>query len=162
VEKENMNNDIVPGFDDEPTNEHIRKWHDCSLDHPKIVLERVVGLPECLILRLCGPLMEVSQGFFSERIMRPMKAGFRQYVFDCTMLDKDKPRYWFHLAESIQLMAYIFPVVLIGIEENNQTWVADWIGDSAKISERGVLFPSDTLQALLNIKRYVEENGDNR
>lgn len=91
------NNDIVPGFDNESTNAHWREWHDVSLDHPHICLVSVEQVKNCLMLRLAGLLHQGSSGYFSERVLRAINAGYTRLIFNCENLEDTTGMNWYPL-----------------------------------------------------------------
>jgi len=70
-----INNDIVPGFDDEK---------DDSL---KIKLQKVADAEGCLILTLNGYIDTYNSNFFQKRIQKAIEAGFIRLIFCCGSLN---------------------------------------------------------------------------
>jgi len=66
-----INNDIVPGFDDEK---------DESL---KIKLQRVNEVEGCLVLYLTGYIDTYNSNYFQKRVLKAIEAGFIRLVFHC-------------------------------------------------------------------------------
>jgi len=66
-----LNNDIVPGFDDEK---------DDSL---KIKLDKVTGAQKCLMLSLTGYIDTYNSNFFQKRVQKAIESGFVRLVFSC-------------------------------------------------------------------------------
>jgi hypothetical protein len=91
------NNDIMPGFDDESTNAHWREWHDVSLDHPHISLVNVEQVKNRLLLRLTGLLHQGSSGYFSERVLRAINAGYTRLILNCENLEDTTRMNWYPL-----------------------------------------------------------------
>jgi anti-sigma B factor antagonist len=65
-----MNNDIVPGFDDEKD------------DRLKIRLKRIDGVPCCLMLSLAGYLDTHNHLNFHTRVLKAIEAGFIRLIFN--------------------------------------------------------------------------------
>lgn len=70
-----MNNDIVPGFDDEK---------DDSL---KILLDKVEEAPRCLMLSLTGYIDTYNSNFFQKRVQKAIETGFVRLIFQCSGLN---------------------------------------------------------------------------
>ena len=70
-----MNNDIVPGFDDEK---------DDSL---KIRLQKIEEIPGCLVLYLTGYIDTYNSNYFQKRVTKAIEAGFIRLVFHCSGLN---------------------------------------------------------------------------
>jgi anti-anti-sigma factor len=70
-----MDNNIVPGFDDEK---------DESL---KINLQGVPGIDDCLILTLNGYIDTYNSSYFQKRVQKSVDAGFIQLIFNCSGLN---------------------------------------------------------------------------
>jgi anti-anti-sigma factor len=66
-----INNDIVPGFDDEK---------DESL---KIKLQRANEVEGCLVLYLTGYIDTYNSNYFQKRVLKAIEAGFIRLVFHC-------------------------------------------------------------------------------
>ncbi|MDR3248357.1 MAG: STAS domain-containing protein [Treponema sp.] len=66
-----VNNDIVPGFDDEK---------DDSL---KIKLQKIDGIEGCLVLYLTGYIDTYNSNYFQKRIAKAIEGGFIRLVFQC-------------------------------------------------------------------------------
>lgn len=66
-----MNNDIVPGFDDEK---------DDSL---KIRLQKIDEVSGCLVLYLTGYIDTYNSNYFQKRIARTIETGFIRLIFHC-------------------------------------------------------------------------------
>jgi anti-anti-sigma factor len=66
-----INNDIVPGFDDEK---------DESL---KIKLQLAEDIDSCLILFLAGYIDTYNSNFFQKRIAKAIEYGYTRLVFQC-------------------------------------------------------------------------------
>jgi anti-anti-sigma factor len=69
------NNDIVPGFDDDK---------DDSL---KIKLEKIDGVPRCLMLTLTGYIDTYNSNFFQKRIQKAIESGNVRLIFQCSGLN---------------------------------------------------------------------------
>ncbi len=70
-----MNNDIVPGFDDEK---------DDSL---KIRLQKIEEVPGCLVLYLTGYIDTYNSNYFQKRVARTIESGFIRLIFHCAGLN---------------------------------------------------------------------------
>jgi anti-anti-sigma factor len=70
-----INNDIVPGFDDEK---------DESL---KIKLQRVTEVEGCMVLLLTGYIDTYNSNYFQKRVQKAIEAGFIRLVFQCGSLN---------------------------------------------------------------------------
>jgi anti-anti-sigma factor len=70
-----INNDIVPGFDDEK---------DESL---KIKLQNVPGIDGCIILILNGYIDTYNSTYFQKRVQKLVETGFIRMIFDCAGLN---------------------------------------------------------------------------
>jgi len=70
-----MNNDIVPGFDDEK---------DDSL---KIRLQKIDQAQGCLVLYLTGYIDTYNSNYFQKRVAKTIEAGFIRLVFHCAGLN---------------------------------------------------------------------------
>jgi len=70
-----LNNDIVPGFDDEK---------DESL---KIKLDKITEAPRCLLLSLTGYIDTYNSNFFQKRIQKAIESGFVRLIFQCGSLN---------------------------------------------------------------------------
>jgi anti-anti-sigma factor len=66
-----INNDIVPGFDDEK---------DESL---KIKIQKVPEVEGCLVLTLNGYIDTYNSNYFQKRIHKTIEAGFVRLIFHC-------------------------------------------------------------------------------
>lgn len=66
-----MNNDIVPGFDDEK---------DDSL---KIRLQKIDEAPGCLVLYLTGYIDTYNSNYFQKRVAKTIETGFIRLIFHC-------------------------------------------------------------------------------
>lgn len=66
-----MNNDIVPGFDDEK---------DDSL---KIKLQKVDEVQGCLVLYLTGYIDTYNSNYFQKRVQKSIESGFIRLIFHC-------------------------------------------------------------------------------
>jgi anti-anti-sigma factor len=66
-----INNDIVPGFDDEK---------DESL---KIKIQKVPDVEGCLVLTLNGYIDTYNSNYFQKRINKTIEAGFVRLIFHC-------------------------------------------------------------------------------
>jgi anti-anti-sigma factor len=70
-----MNNDIVPGFDDEK---------DDSL---KIRLQKIEEAPGCLVLYLTGYIDTYNSNYFQKRVAKTIEGGFIRLIFHCAGLN---------------------------------------------------------------------------
>ena len=70
-----LNNDIVPGFDDEK---------DDSL---KIKLEKVTEASKCLLLNLTGYIDTYNSNFFQKRVQKAIESGYVKLIFQCGSLN---------------------------------------------------------------------------
>ncbi len=70
-----MNNDIVPGFDDEK---------DDSL---KIRLQKIDEVPGCLVLYLTGYIDTYNSNYFQKRVAKVIETGFIRLIFHCAGLN---------------------------------------------------------------------------
>ncbi len=70
-----MNNEIVPGFDDEK---------DDSL---KIRLQKIDEVSGCLVLYLTGYIDTYNSNYFQKRVAKTIEAGFIRLVFHCAGLN---------------------------------------------------------------------------
>ena len=70
-----VNNDIVPGFDDEK---------DESL---KIKLERVGNEGKYLLLTMAGYIDTYNSNLFQKRVQKAIEAGFIKLIFQCNSLN---------------------------------------------------------------------------
>ena len=70
-----MNNEIVPGFDDEK---------DDSL---KIKIQNVPDIDGCLVLFLNGYIDTYNSNYFQKRILKAIEAGFIRLIFNCGNLN---------------------------------------------------------------------------
>lgn len=70
-----VNNDIVPGFDDEK---------DESL---KIKLQEVEDVDRCLILNLSGYIDTYNSSYFQKRVQKVIDTGFIRLIFSCANLN---------------------------------------------------------------------------
>jgi anti-sigma B factor antagonist len=66
-----MNNEIVPGFDDEK---------DDSL---KIRLQKITEVPGCLVLYLTGYIDTYNSNYFQKRVAKTIESGYIRLVFHC-------------------------------------------------------------------------------
>jgi anti-anti-sigma factor len=66
-----INNDIVPGFDDEK---------DDSL---KMKIEKIDGAPRCLMLTLKGYIDTYNSNFFLIFVQKVIEGGFVRLIFQC-------------------------------------------------------------------------------
>jgi len=66
-----VNNDIVPGFDDEK---------DDSL---KIKLDKIDETDKCLLLTLTGYIDTYNSNFFQKRVQKAIDAGYNKLIFQC-------------------------------------------------------------------------------
>ena len=69
-----INNNIIPGFDEEK---------DDSL---KISLDKVSDLPNCIRIYLNGYIDTYNSNFFQKKIAKVIEAGFINIIFNCTAL----------------------------------------------------------------------------
>ena len=70
-----LNNDIVPGFDDEK---------DESL---RIKLQKVSDVEGCLVLILNGYIDTYNSNYFQKRVQKAIEAGFVRLIFSCNGLN---------------------------------------------------------------------------
>jgi len=70
-----VNNDIVPGFDDEK---------DESL---KIKLQKASDVDGCLVLTLNGYIDTYNSNYFQKRVQKAIEAGFIRLIFGCSGLN---------------------------------------------------------------------------
>jgi len=70
-----MNNDIVPGFDDEK---------DDSL---KIRLQKIDEVAGCLVLYLTGYIDTYNSNYFQKRVAKTIESGFTRLIFHCAGLN---------------------------------------------------------------------------
>ena len=70
-----INNDIVPGFDNEK---------DESL---KIKLQKIPNVDGCLVLELNGYIDTYNSILFQKRIQQAIEAGFIRLIFNCSSLN---------------------------------------------------------------------------
>ena len=70
-----MNNDIVPGFDDEK---------DDSL---KIRLQKIDEVAGCLVLYLTGYIDTYNSNYFQKRVSKTVESGFTRLIFHCAGLN---------------------------------------------------------------------------
>ena len=70
-----VNNDIVPGFDDEK---------DDSL---KIKLQKATDVEGCLVLYLTGYIDTYNSNFFQKRVAKAIETGFIRLIFQCGSLN---------------------------------------------------------------------------
>ncbi|MBN2552023.1 MAG: STAS domain-containing protein [Spirochaetaceae bacterium] len=70
-----MNNDIVPGFDDEK---------DDSL---KVRLQKVDEVAGCLVLYLTGYIDTYNSNYFQKRVSKTIESGFTRLIFHCAGLN---------------------------------------------------------------------------
>ena len=70
-----VNNDIVPGFDDEKD------------DNLKIKLDKVSQTPRCLLLTLTGYIDTYNSSYFQKRVQKVIEAGFVGLIFQCNSLN---------------------------------------------------------------------------
>ncbi|MBW8003463.1 MAG: STAS domain-containing protein [Planctomycetes bacterium] len=66
-----MNNDIVPGFDDDK---------DDSL---KIRLQKIDDVPGCLVLYLTGYIDTYNSNYFQKRVARTIDSDYTRLIFHC-------------------------------------------------------------------------------
>ncbi len=66
-----MNNDIVPGFDDDK---------DDSL---KIRLQKIDQVSGCLVLYLTGYIDTYNSNYFQKRVTKAIEVGFTRLIFHC-------------------------------------------------------------------------------
>jgi anti-sigma B factor antagonist len=70
-----MNNDIIPGFDDEKE------------DSIKIRLQKIEDIPGCLVFYLTGYIDTYNSNYFQKRVTRAIEAGFIKLVFNFSGLN---------------------------------------------------------------------------
>ena len=70
-----INNDIVPGFDDEK---------DDSL---KIKLQKINEVDGCLVLYLTGYIDTYNSNYFQKRVQKVIECGFFKLIFQCGSLN---------------------------------------------------------------------------
>ena len=70
-----VNNDIVPGFDDEK---------DDSL---KIKLQKIEEATGCLVLYLTGYIDTYNSNYFQKRVQKAIEGGFLKLIFQCGSLN---------------------------------------------------------------------------
>ena len=70
-----LNNDIVPGFDDEK---------DDSL---QIKLQRVTETNDCLLMILAGYIDTYNSTFFQKRVQKAIETGYIKLIFQCGSLN---------------------------------------------------------------------------
>jgi anti-anti-sigma factor len=70
-----INNDIVPGFDDEK---------DDSL---KIKLQKIEDADKCMVLTLTGYIDTYNSNFFQKRVQKAIEAGYIRLIFQCGSLN---------------------------------------------------------------------------
>jgi anti-anti-sigma regulatory factor len=70
-----INNDIVPGFDDEK---------DDSL---KIKLQKITETDGCLVLYLTGYIDTYNSTYFQKRVQRVIDNGYIRLIFQCAGLN---------------------------------------------------------------------------
>jgi len=70
-----VNNDIVPGFDDEK---------DDSL---KIKLQKIEDVDRCLVLNLNGYIDTYNSSYFQKRVQKVIDAGYTRLIFGCVSLN---------------------------------------------------------------------------
>ena len=70
-----MNNDIVPGFDDEK---------DDSL---KVRLQKIDEVAGCLVLYLTGYIDTYNSNYFQKRVSKTIESGFTRLIFHCAGLN---------------------------------------------------------------------------
>ncbi|RKX86813.1 MAG: anti-sigma F factor antagonist [Spirochaetes bacterium] len=70
-----MNNNIVPGFDDEK---------DDSL---KIRLQKIDDIDGCLVMYLSGYIDTYNSNYFQKRVAKAIEAGFIRLIFHCGSLN---------------------------------------------------------------------------
>jgi anti-anti-sigma factor len=70
-----INNDIVPGFDDEK---------DESL---KIKLQQIGEIDGCLVLHLVGYIDTYNSNYFQKRIAKAIDYGYKRMIFQCRGLN---------------------------------------------------------------------------
>ena len=70
-----INNDIVPGFDDEK---------DDSL---KIKLQKINEVDGCLVLYLTGYIDTYNSNYFQKRVQKVIENGFFKLIFQCGSLN---------------------------------------------------------------------------
>ena len=66
-----MNNDIIPGFDDEK---------DDSL---KIRLQKIDSVDKCLVFYLAGYIDTYNSNYFQKRVNKGVEAGYVRLIFHC-------------------------------------------------------------------------------
>ena len=64
-----MNNDVVPGFDDEK---------DDSL---KVRLQKIDEVAGCLVLYLTGYIDTYNSNYFQKRVSKTIESGFTRLIF---------------------------------------------------------------------------------
>jgi anti-anti-sigma factor len=70
-----VNNDIVPGFDDEK---------DDSL---KIKLQKITEVDGCLVLYLTGYIDTYNSNYFQKRVQKVIESGYFKLIFQCGSLN---------------------------------------------------------------------------
>ncbi|MCL2067932.1 MAG: STAS domain-containing protein [Treponema sp.] len=70
-----VNNDIVPGFDEEK---------DDSL---KIRLQKITEADRCLVLYLTGYIDTYNSNYFQKRVQKAIDGGFNRLIFQCGSLN---------------------------------------------------------------------------
>lgn len=70
-----MNNDIIPGFDDEK---------DDSL---KIKLQKIDSVDKCLVFYLTGYIDTYNSNYFQKRVSRGIESGYLRLIFHCAGLN---------------------------------------------------------------------------
>jgi hypothetical protein len=108
------NNDIVKGFDDESTNAHWRQYHDVSPDHPRIRLVDISPASGSILMRLSGPLTPASSGYFSERVLRAVSAGYKRLIINCEDLTDTTQMNWYPLS----MWGHALLIVFVGLPES--------------------------------------------
>lgn len=70
-----INNDLIPGFNDEK---------DDSL---KITLEKIDSVENCIVLYLNGYIDTYNSSFFQKRVAKVVDAGYVNLIFNCAALN---------------------------------------------------------------------------
>jgi hypothetical protein len=148
------NNDIVNGFDNESKNAHWREYHDVSLDHPRISLATVSQLKNCLLLRLAGPLTSASSGYFSERVLRAITAGYKLLIINCKNLEDSTRMNWYPLNMSSKADLVI---VFVGLPYTARDEAKQcWMGVAEELFDSQIQFKNsedDAIKYLFNMEK---------
>ena len=70
-QRADMNNDMIPGFDDEK---------DDSL---KIRLQKIDSVDKCLVFYLAGYIDTYNSNYFQKRVNKGVEAGYVRLIFHC-------------------------------------------------------------------------------